>query len=578
MTVQDDNETTYQGHREGRGALRAWRESQPRNFFEADAHFRHILPLYAQPERLDDLLEDLETFGAQAATVVDQLVQENNERQNLPRTDRFTGIGERIEQIEHHPTYHQAGEYIYGSGIMEAYEHHPNSVGALSRMYVSSHNGEAGHNCPIACTAGVIRVLQEIAPDDIKEKYLPRFLDRDYGTHHEGAQFLTEIQGGSDVGKNASRAVEQDDGTYRIWGEKWFCSNIDADVFLMTARFEDAEAGTRGLGLFFVPRTLEDGSVNEFYIRRLKEKIGTRSMASGECDFRGAVAYHMGEPENGFKNMMNLVINTSRLYNAFACVGSARRTYLVAQGYAQHRVAFGQPILNYPLVKETLANMKAEIDAMVSGSLHLTWLQDKKDRDDWGEVEEQFMRMALNLNKVRTAKGSRWASVEAIEVLGGNGAIETFSVLPRLLRDSIVTENWEGTHNTLQMQIMRDMAKYRVHEGFFNYLHKCLEEARDEDAEQVDAVRSHLADIMEELSALPKLDQGTATLVMRPLMDRLSWAMYASIRLWERSKLEEQSDVDDASIAHFIEWRLGGETNRTDPDYIGRIDTLSSSR
>jgi hypothetical protein len=577
MSNGTDDETTYEGHREGRAALRAWRESQPTNFFEADPHFRRVLPLYAKADRLDDLVVELSRFGAEAATVVDDLVKQNNEKENLPRLDRWTGIGERTEKIEHHPTYHEAGEYIYGSGIMEAYKDHPNSVGVLSRMYVSSHNGEAGHNCPIACTAGVIRVLQELAPDDIKETYLPRFLDRDYDTHYEGAQFLTEVQGGSDVGKNATRAVEQDDGSYRIFGEKWFCSNIDADVFLMTARFEDAPEGTRGLGLFFVPRMLEDGTVNEFYVRRLKEKIGTRTMASGECDFRGAVAYHMGEPEDGFKNMMNLVINTSRLYNAFACVGSARRAYLVAQGYAQHRVAFGQPILNYPLVKETLANVKAELDAMVSSCIHMAWLQDRKDADELGDVENQFMRMALNLNKVRTAKGSRWASVESIEILGGNGAIESFSVLPRLLRDSIVTENWEGTHNTLQMQIMRDMAKYKVHEGFFAYLNGCLEAARDEDAEVVADVREHIGNVMEDLSELTQVDEGAATLMMRPLMDRLSWIMYAAIRLWERGQLETTDEVDNASLEHFVEWRLGKETDRRDPAYLERIDTISSS-
>ncbi|MFP4600005.1 MAG: acyl-CoA dehydrogenase family protein [Persicimonas sp.] len=572
----DAPDAVQPGQQQGRDDLQAWREAQPDNAFEADRHLRRVLPLYAKREPIEQLDAELQRFGAEVAGPVDELVCENNLNENLPRLKRYTGVGERIEQIDHHPTYHEAGSYIYGSGMMAAYEAHPNTTGVISRMYVSSYNGEAGHNCPAACTAGVIRVLQELAPDHIREKYLPGFLDRDYDAHLEGAQFLTEVQGGSDVGQNDSRAVEQADGSYRIFGEKWFCSNIDADVFLMTARFADGDEGTRGLGLFFVPRQLDDGSVNNFTVRRLKDKIGTRSMASGECDFRGALAYHMGEPKDGFKNMMRLVINTSRLFNAMACMGIARRAYVTAQTYAQHRVAFDQPIINYPLVKETLANVKAEIDACVSASMHLAWLQDRMDLGEAGDAEKQFFRMALNLNKVRTAKSARYAAVDGIEILGGNGAIETFSVLPRMLRDSIVTENWEGTHNTLQMQVMRDMQKYSVHEGFFGYLNGLLEDCRDADEALVNDVREGMGEAMASLGEIAQMDLGPATLAMRPEMDRLAWLMYAAIRLWERAQLSEDDEIDDASIAQFIDHRLGGEPDYSDPALLERIDTVSA--
>ncbi len=570
------------GQAKGRGDLQAWEASQPENAYTADTHFVRVLPLYVKSEPLGDVVEDLERFGAEVAGPVDELVRKNNLHQNLPQLERYTGIGERIEQVDHHPTYHEAGKYIYGSGIMSAYAHQPNAAGVISRFYVSSYNGEAGHNCPAACTAGVIRVLQEIAPDDIREKYLPGFLNRDYDKHLEGAQFLTEVQGGSDVGRNASRAVRQPDGSYRVWGEKWFCSNIDADVFLMTARLEDdngepVAGGTRGLGLFFVPRRLDDGTVNNFTVRRLKDKIGTRSMASGETDFRGAIAYHMGAPKDGFKNMMRLVINTSRLFNAAACMGLARRAYVTAQTYAEHRVAFDQPIINYPLIQETLANVKAEIDACVSGTMHLAWLQDRIDQGQASETEQQFFRMALNLNKVRTAKSARYAAVDGIEVLGGNGAIESFSVLPRMLRDSIVTENWEGTHNTLQMQVMRDMQKYGVHQGFFGYLDGLLEDCRDDDADLVAAVRAALGQSMEALQKVAQMDMGSATLAMRPQMDQLAWAFYAAVRLWERAQLDVDDEVDAASAAQFIGHRLSKDVDYTDADVLARLGKVARS-
>src|SRR5690554_600493 len=279
----------------GRQAINNFGEAMRHNAYQADAHFQRVIRRYARPERLDALEGALDAFGEVVLGELDDVVRKNNEPGNLPQLNRYTGFGERIEQIDHHPSYHEAGRFIYGSGVMAAYAEHPNNMGALSRFYLSSLNGEAGHNCPLACTAGVIRVLQELGTDELKSKYLPGFLDADYANHREGAQFLTEIQGGSDVGANGTRAVRNDDGSYQIYGEKWFCSNIDADVFLMTARLEELGEGTRGLGLFLVPRQLDDGSVNAFYVRRLKDKLGTRSMASGECDFRGAQAFHMGE-------------------------------------------------------------------------------------------------------------------------------------------------------------------------------------------------------------------------------------------------------------------------------------------
>lgn len=579
--MSEDRKTSYEGHRAGRAALEAWDEAKPDNAYGADPHFRRLVALYSVSGKHRSLEEELRSFGADVAGRIDELARINDKRRNHPKLDRYTDYGTRTEQIVHHPSYHESGELIYGSGMMSAYSKHPNSFGALARFYLSSYNSEAGHNCPAACTAGVIRVLQELADDELREAYLPGFLDRDYDQHLEGAQFMTEVQGGSDVGTNATRAIPDEDGTYRIWGEKWFCSNIDADVFLMTARFSEKYDGTSGLGLFFVPRRLEDGSVNDFEIRRLKDKIGTRTMASAECEFEGALAHHMGPEEEGFKNMMKYVINTSRLWNAIACVGSARRSFVTARTYAEYREAFDRPILEYPLIQETLAEMKAEIDASVSASFHMVSLQDRLDAGEGGPGLEQFFRMALNLNKVRTAKLARRAAVHGIEVLGGNGAIETFSVLPRLLRDSIVTENWEGTHNTLQMQVMRDMERYRVHEGFFGYLKELLSEVREEDEGLAEEVEARLDEAAAGMREVAGLEEGAATLRMRPLMDRLAYLMYAAIRLWERAEREpagEQAErVDRASLEHFIELRVKEGGDRTDERYLERIRRLAVS-
>src|SRR5262249_34506396 len=155
-------------------------------------------------------------------------------------------------------------------------------------------NGEAGHCCPLACTAGLIKLLQRRGSAELQARFLPRLLDADYDTHAHASQFLTEIQGGSDVGANALPATPDGPGGWLLDGEKWFCSAADAQLYLVTARVAGRSGGTGGLGAFIVPRLLDDGQVNGIHLRRLKDKLGTRSMASAEIDFRSATALAIG--------------------------------------------------------------------------------------------------------------------------------------------------------------------------------------------------------------------------------------------------------------------------------------------
>lgn len=562
----------FAGIDDGRADLVAWEAEQPDNAYAADRHFREVLALHAG-DALATLEADLLPFGAAVAGELDALVRENNLHVNLPRLERHDGVGVAREQVIHHPAYHLAGEGIYGAGLIAALAEEPVWLGALARFYVSSTLGEAGHNCPVACTAGLVRVLQQLAPEPLQQRYLPGLLDRDYDRHLEGAQFLTEVQGGSDVGANACIAEPAGDARYRLSGEKWFCSNIDADLFLMTARRDAADSGTRGLGLFLVPRHLDDGRPNGFAVRRLKDKLGTRSMASGEVDFDGALGWHMGPLDAGFKNMMRLVIHTSRLYNAVGCCGLARRAYVTARGYARRRRAFGHTIADYPLVQETLAGIKAECDAMVSASFHIAALQDRLEAGRASEQEQDFLRLAVNLNKVRSAKSARWAVVEGIEVLGGNGAIETFSVLPRLLRDAIVYENWEGTHNTLLMQMWRDMHKARLQQGFGEHLAGLLAGSGGQRAERLGG---WLAAARADLDRVLQLDQRAGPVALRPLLDRLSYLMYAIVRQHELDRLAEPDPASAASLDLLLAERLAAAPER-DPAHLDRIQQIAES-
>ena len=455
----------------GREALAGWLRKQPSSFYESAPLLRRLQESAWEGEDWSETRARLEAFGRVAAQELDAWVIENNEGGHLPQLKGWDPIGRRETPVQHHPSWREAGRLIYGSGIMSAYGTQPQPHRfILSLFYLSCHVGEGGHNCPLACTAGAIRGLQFLGSDLQKERYLERLLDSDFDSNFTGAQFLTELQGGSDVGANATRAVPLSDGTWRLHGEKWFCSNVDADVALVTARYDAELSGTRGLGLFLVPARKPDGRWNDYRVRRLKDKLGTRSMASGEVDFVGTYAEALGPVEQGFLNMMKLVINTSRLYNAFGCSAHIQRAYLVARGYAEARHAFGQPIVNYPMVQESLAFLKSDADACLAGSFGLAGLQEQIETGAASAEEQAFYRVALNINKVQTAKVAHASINRAIQVLGGNGAIETFSVLPRLLRDNVVYENWEGTHNVLLLQVLKDCQKMALHEGFFRHL------------------------------------------------------------------------------------------------------------
>ncbi len=183
--------------------------------------------------------------------------------------------------VRFHPAYAQAGRAVWASGILAA---EPFEQAGL--FFLLTHAGEGGHACPVTCTAGLIRALRLHGSDELRERFLPPLLETDYDACQRGSQFLTEEHGGSDVGANLTRAVRDGDA-WRLHGEKWFCSVADADLFAVTARPEGAPEGTRGIGCFLVPRTV-DGRANGFTIRKLKDKLGTRALATGEIVFDGA--------------------------------------------------------------------------------------------------------------------------------------------------------------------------------------------------------------------------------------------------------------------------------------------------
>lgn len=523
------HEESQQQNEIGRKNLAAWVEAINQNIYQKNPDFQHSIRFYL-PEKFLQLDKELASFAERVTRELEPLVAENNLPENLPRIAHYNSIGQKIENVVHHPTYEAAGNIIYSSRLLERMSKPGGLLEALAFMYLSSHAGEAGHNCPIACSAGIIRVLQKIEDFPQKNLFLQKLIAPSYTENFTGAQFITEIQGGSDVGLNATEAHQDKKGQWHIRGEKWFCSNADAELMLVTARYDKNIPGTKGLGLFLVPSHLESGERNDYALRRLKDKIGTRSLATAEMDFHDAFAIAVGPPSEGFKMLMENVLHISRLFNTICVLGMAQRAYSIALAFAQHRVLFGQRIIQYPLVEENLTKIKVENTALLASIFALVQMQDRFDTGQvTGERNKLLLRLLANLNKYLSALWSVEHIHHALDVLAGNGAIESFSPIPRLLRDSIVCENWEGTHNTLRMQILKDIVRYQLDEIYLEHIEALLTKINPSE-KHMSIFKDYVEKLKQNLQSLKAASQPLQGLQIKTIVDQMA-ILYCALTL-----------------------------------------------
>lgn len=364
--------------------------------------------------------------------------------------------GNRIDEVEFHPSYLAIRHTAVENGLVAAaYE----PFGPLSRtpralVFAAGYlfgQAECGYYCPVAMTDALARVLTRHAPRDMAERYVTRLAGRDPKHAFEGAMFLTEKAGGSDVGRTETTAREEPDGTWRLTGFKWFCSNATADLILTLARPAGAPAGTRGLGLFLMPRIRPDGTRNRMRLERLKEKLGVVSMPTGEMTLDGAFAWMLAPPGEGFHGMADMM-NLCRLHNAVASVAIVRRAFREAVTHARTREAFGKRVIDHPLQQVGLARLAVASEGAIAGVLEAGELMDRADAGD--EVAAKALRALTPVAKSATARLAVDGASQACEALGGNGYIEDF-VTPRLLRDAQVLPIWEGTTNVLALDLAR---------------------------------------------------------------------------------------------------------------------------
>src|SRR5664280_2777882 len=528
---------------DSRSELERWQAARATNFYDATPNLARSLRVRLGEDGLRALEPQLRAFGEAVATVVEPTVRAAELRP--PSLEPADPLGRESQRVTFDPEYARAGRAVCASGIAAA-----PAFEQAALLYLLAHAGEAGHACPVVCTAGLTRALRQHGSPELQERFLQPLLEPDYDRCPRGAQFLTEVQGGSDVGANRVEAVSEGN-VWRISGEKWFCSVADADQFLLTARARGAPAGTRGIGCFLVPRLLPDGTANGFRIRRLKDKLGTRALATGEIEFAGALGHAIGAPEDGFRIAAGVVLNTSRWLNALGSTGLMRRAYLEAASFSRFRTAFGRRIADYPLVRENLAVMRVEEQAALASTLELTALVDAIDAGTADREDRAWHRILVNANKFVTSLAATRCVRRGIEALGGNGTIEDFSPLPRLYRDAIVFERWEGTHNVLCEQVLRDLVRLDALDLVLERVRRCLP-AGDGDAATV-------AEALDKLAPRLRRSLAGGSLHFRRQLDLLVRALQAACLL---------ADGDaPAAALHVRRYLVSGYDPEADADY-----------
>jgi acyl-CoA dehydrogenase len=372
----------------------------------------------------------------------------------LHQRDRF---GRDVQWIEYHPAYRELERAAFGEfgihamslrkGILGWPEKYP--VVAKHAFTFLFNQAEFGLGCPINVTDGCAKLLASFGSEALKEKYLDGLTQTDMNRLTQGGQFMTEKEGGSDVGTLTTTAV-QEGNHWRLFGEKWFCSNADAEVVMLLARPEGAGPGTRGVGLFLMPRKLDDGSPNHYRIVRLKDKLGTRSMASGEIKLEGAIAYAVGRLDRGFVQMAEMV-NSSRLSNGVKSTALMRRAHHDAMTVAQNRVVFGSRIIDLPLARRQLMKIMLATEQALSLSFITA---DALDRAEAGSQDAAaLLRILTPTLKFRATRDARKVCGDALEMRGGIGYIEEFATA-RLLRDAHLGSIWEGTGNIVAIDAL----------------------------------------------------------------------------------------------------------------------------
>src|SRR5713101_3140054 len=517
------------------------------NFYSADPDLSFLLREHLSGEDYERAQGILAEMGAVASQKMDELAEIAN-RQG-PVLVQYDKRGQRVDEIIFHPAYHELERIAYQDFAIAACCHREGALGWPGRVpqpvtFALSYLGmqaESGVFCPVSMTDALARALERYASEPLKRRFLPSLTALTMAELQQGAMILTEKQGGSDVGLTATVAKPRSyaqaglQPEWELWGDKWFCSNVSAELILTLARPEGAPSGTRGLGLFLVPKTLDDGTRNAYTINRLKDKLGTRSLATGEVTLHGAQAYQVGALNRGFVQMTEM-INLTRVWAAIGSLAAMRRSFFEALVHTRGRVTFGRTLAEHPLMRRQLLDLLIEVEGCAALAFETAAVLERVDRHG-AEEDQRLLRILTPLSKYYIPKRGEYVTLEALEMRGGNGYVEDW-VNSRMLRDSIVNVVWEGSSNVIVLDVARAVDREGAAAALFGMLHQRLQSFQQPAvvpiARQVQTLVNQLA---ERLQALASLDSDSAQLPLRGLVERMAQLTIVTLLL-EQAEIE----------------------------------------
>lgn len=415
-----------------------------------------------------DVLSAYENWWHDEGTAISNAV----DRAGTPWLRMFNKFGARVDDIGFTPDYWRMLRKGYESGVIWRAFEQKSLLPAFELLYVVSFF-DPGLACPYTVSLSTAVPVSKYGGLEL-DHFFQKMLRRD-GTAWQGATWMTEVKGGSDLGAAVETVARRHDDRWQLTGDKYFASNAGAELSVVAARIDGAPPSIRGLGLFLVPRFRKNGELN-YFIRRLKDKIATRSVPTGEVELRDSEGYLLGSDQIGVYTILE-VLNVSRVSNSVGSVGLAQRALSEAMEYAQKRVAFVKPVIEHPLLRRQFEEKVAGLRAAFALAWESVRLLDGvwQEKPPYSERYHLF-RLVAHLAKYWTAEFAAQTAKWAMEVHGGIGAMQEFGA-ERWLREAMILAIWEGTSHRQILDGLEAMERKSAHELLLRHLSPLVDQA-----------------------------------------------------------------------------------------------------
>jgi alkylation response protein AidB-like acyl-CoA dehydrogenase len=521
------------------------------NTFDDDRMLRSFLARKLPGDARAPIENELREAGAISGGPLHRRALE--EGRDEPKLVPWDAWGHRIDRIDVSPLWKEAQRIAAERGVVSsAYE---KKYGEYSRIlqfslvYIFEPSWHV-YSCPLAMTDGAARTLLATGNKALVDRAIPHLTSRDPAQAWTSGQWMTERTGGSDVAISETLARPDGDG-FRLFGTKWFSSATTSQMALTLARPEGNPPGGSGLALFYVEMRNADGTPNNIWVNRLKDKLGTRMVPTAELTLDGALAHPVAGTRDGIKHITPM-LTTTRTWNAICAAAGMRRGLALATDYARKRVAFGSPLADKPLHVDTMGWLVAESWAAFMLAYRAVELIGREEAKTITEDEQQLLRLVVPLAKLTTAKQAVAATSETLEAFGGAGYVEDTG-LPRLLRDAQVLPIWEGTTNVLSLDVLRVLARGGSLEPLVREIRRCVENTRDpslrEPIETAQRALAHAGEwIATHVGDIPSVEQGARRFALT-LGRSLELALLCEHAQWS---LENEKDPRFAAAARLF--------------------------